>query len=390
MLTLCYDRLMRPGIGYPNLARHQAQPFTPEWRQFDQHWPRTVPLRLLMYTNDYRVYEVGDDVADAWYPIGIGWFDFELDYFAEMSEAARSRVRERRLRVLFYYHEGDNPARIKQRLDQLAEFHGLDADCYRFVSANTQADDIKNFIYFPDHEFFFRYVNREQPMPTLLRRAPGMDFTVLNRTHKWWRASLVSDLEAQGLLNNSLWSYNTAAQAAIDDENDNPIELDSVPGWRKRVHEFVARAPKTCDQFNADQHNDHHVVNQDLYRLTRCQLVFETHFDVDQSGGAFLTEKTFKAIKFGQPFIVVGGPGSLRALREAGYRTFDSVIDPSYDDIQDNTQRWHAIANTLYNLVNSSNQWWYICQSDVAHNQKMFESRSAGPVNTLIEEITCR
>lgn len=390
MLTLCYDRLMRPGIGYPNLAQHQAQPFTPEWRQFDQHWPRTVPLRLLMYTNNYRVYEVGDDVADAWYPIGIGWFDFELDYFAEMSEAARSRVRERRLRVLFYYHEGDNPARIKQRLDQLAEFHGLEADCYRFVSANTQADNIKNFIYFPDHEFFFRYVNREQPMPTLLRRAPSLDFTVLNRTHKWWRASLVSDLEAQGLLNNSLWSYNTAAQSAIDDENDNPIELDSVPGWRERVHKFVAQTPKTCDQFNADQHNDHHVVNQDLYRLTRCQLVFETHFDVDQSGGAFLTEKTFKAIKFGQPFVIVGGPGSLRALREAGYRTFDSVIDPSYDDILNNTQRWHAIANILYNLVNSGNQWWHFCQGDVAHNQKMFESRSAEPVNTLIEEITCR
>jgi len=191
-------------------------------------------------------------------------------------------------------------------------------------------------------------------------------------------------------LANSLWSYNTLGQPALDLEHDNPVELDSVPGWRDRVLEFVNRPPRRCDELGADQQNDHHLVNVDLYQQSQCQLVFETHFDVDQSGGAFLTEKTFKAIKFGQPFVIIGGPGSLRALREAGYRTFDSVIDPSYDTIQNNTLRWHAIANTLYNLINSGNQWWDFCQGDVAHNQRMFESRSLAPVNTLIEEITCR
>jgi hypothetical protein len=42
------------------------------------------------------------------------------------------------LRVLFYYHEGDNPARIKNRLDELQQSL-LPPNCYVFVSGNTAA-----------------------------------------------------------------------------------------------------------------------------------------------------------------------------------------------------------------------------------------------------------
>ena len=40
-----------------------------------------------------------------------------------------------------------------------------------------------------------------------------------------------------------------------------------------------------------------------------------------------LTEKTFKPIKHGQLFFVAGPAGSLQALRDMGYRTFDHVLD---------------------------------------------------------------
>ena len=35
------------GSPYPALARHQARPYTPSWREFGQHWPHTTPAELL-------------------------------------------------------------------------------------------------------------------------------------------------------------------------------------------------------------------------------------------------------------------------------------------------------------------------------------------------------
>jgi len=373
-------------VGYPNLAQHPAQPFTPAWRQFDAHYPRVVPLRLLMYTKNYNIMRVINAVGSrSWYPIGLGWFDFGIDYFDLLSDLVKHEILDGDVKVLFYYHEGDNPARIKTRLDELVVLHNFPPDCYHFVSANTTASQLENFSYFPDHEFFFRFVNRHQ---TAVPTNPTQDFTALNRLHKWWRASIMSDLQHRGLLDNSTWSYNTAKTDSIDLEQDNPIELDRLVGWRDRTQSFANASPHYCDNLTSIQHNDHHVVNTDLYTQSRCHVVLETLFDVDQSGGAFLTEKTFKAIKYGQPFVIAGGPGSLQALRDMGYRTFDHVINPMYDTIQNNTDRWLAIADVLTEL--KCNPGWYeACAHDIVYNQEIFAQRTHEPVNRLLKELEC-
>jgi len=360
-------------------------PFTPAWRNFDAYYPRVVPLRLLMYTKNFKVTRVINAVdTKSWYPIGLSWFDFSIDYFNLLSDLAKYEILCGNIKILFYYHEGDNPARIKDRLDELVKKHNFPPNCYYFISANTAADQLENFSYFPDHEFFFRYVNRHQPA---VIAKPTQDFTALNRLHKWWRASVMSDLQHRGLLDNSIWSYNTAGTASIDLEQDNPFELDTIDGWRDRTKIF-ATTSHYCDNLTSVQHNDHHRVNTDLYTKSRCHIVLETLFDVDQSGGAFLTEKTFKAIKYGQPFVIAGGVGSLQALREMGYRTFDNIINPAYDTIANNTDRWLAIADVLIELKRNPG-WYESCAEDIAHNQKMFAHRVHAPVNRLLEELEC-
>ena len=111
MLNFCYDRLSIPNIGYPNLARWTAEPFTPEWRQFDAHWPRTVPLRLTMYLDaaqiPYAVSTVATAPAGSWYPVAFSWFDFDCNYFAMLSADVRTRLVNKEIKILFYYHEGD-------------------------------------------------------------------------------------------------------------------------------------------------------------------------------------------------------------------------------------------------------------------------------------------
>ena len=383
------DRVVR-NKAYPALARWPAQPYTAEWRQFVQHWPNTVPAELYEHFNthgiEYRLSDFNNPVSGAYYTVGIGFFNFDVDYFALMSEQVRRQLRREELTVLFYYHEGDNPFRIRDRLDELCQNHLLPSNCYRFVSGNTAAEGIPGFVYFPDHELLYWHRNQQIPPTPVHSNKRLRDFTVLSRTHKWWRATVMTDLHRTGLLNNSYWSYRTDV-ATDEAETDNPIEVDTL-GIRTDIEQFLSNGPYSCDTLTPEQHNDHHLIETNHFTNSYCNIILETHFDADGSGGAFLTEKTFKAIKHGQPFILVGCAGSLVALRSLGYRTFDHAIDNSYDTIQNNTERWIAVRSAIAQLKSQDLHTWFdTCRSDVEHNQQLFCSSKASRLNTLLERI---
>jgi hypothetical protein len=384
------DTVLR-GKAYPALAEWQAVPYTAEWRQFAHHWPYTVPCELLEHCNthgiDYELQPVRKQLdGNCWYPVGLGFFNFEIDYFSLMPPDVMQALRQKNLRVLFYYHEGDNPHHIKTRLEALCQQHQLDSDCYRFVSGNTVANGLKNFVWFPDHELLYWHRNQEIA-PTVIHTDPrSMEFTVLNRTHKWWRATAMTDLVCSGILDRSYWSYRT--DVGIDDNfEDNPLEID-VLDLRDQLQTFVQGAPYTCDQLTSDQHNNHSLVVDEHFSNSYCSIVLETHFDADGSQGAFLTEKTFKCLKHGHPFVIAGGPGSLATLRDLGYRTFDHAIDNSYDLELDNTQRWIKLKQAIFNIQQQDmHKWFEKCLPDIKHNQQVFLASKKHRLNTLYDKL---
>ena len=48
-----------------------------------------------------------------------------------------------------------------------------------------------------------------------------------------------------------------------------------------------------------------------------------------------------------QPFMVLGNRGTLKRLKQYGYRTFDQIWDESYDDLPTWQQRADAIVKNL-------------------------------------------
>ena len=68
-----------------------------------------------------------------------------------------------------------------------------------------------------------------------------------------------------------------------------------------------------------------------------------------------LTEKTFKPIALGMPFVIVGTQGSLEYLRSYGFRTFGDIWDESYDTCSDDI-RIQKIADLLKDLDQKSQQ----------------------------------
>ena len=386
-MKLIADRILKNRI-YPALARHEARPYTQSWREFGQHWPWTIPFRLQEYCDAHGItldiVSINDVASDdlAYYPIGIGFFDFEIDYIALLPDLVMQKLSQGSVVLLFYYHEGDNPRRIKNRLDQLCQQHQLNSQCYRFISGNSAAKNIPGFVYFPDFEFWYFQRNLECT-PVQYSGPRTHDFTLLNRLHKTWRAIAVSDLHRHGLLNNSFWSYCETGELG----NDSPIEVDLISRLRWDTTKFLENGPYFCDDLAQQQRNDHSLLIEKFYSQSWCNIVMETHFDADQSGGVFLTEKTFKPIKHGQLFFVAGCAGSLSLLRELGYRTFDSVLDNSYDLIQDATQRWIALREAIAQAQPQLPKLFELARADIEHNQQLFLSNKSQRLNTLFKDI---
>jgi hypothetical protein len=211
------------------------------------------------------------------------------------------------------------------------------------------------------------------------------NFLIMNRTHKAWRSVVMADLARTGVLEQAVYSYNCDLSEGTS-LDDCAIQADTL-GLLPHIETFLAGVPYCCDTLTSDQHNDHSLTT-DLFDRTWCSIVLETHFDADGSGGAFLTEKTFKCLKHGHPFVLVGCAGSLAALRSAGYRTFDQVIDPAYDTIQDNTQRWLAVRALILDLDSKDMSSVYAqCAEDILHNRQHFLASKHNRLNSLYERL---
>lgn len=85
------------------------------------------------------------------------------------------------------------------------------------------------------------------------------------------------------------------------------------------------------------------------YQNTLLSVVMETCQNYDDW---FFSEKTWKPILYKHPFILFNKEFSLQKLRDFGYKTFDSIIDESYDTIINHEDRMLAIITELKRICN--------------------------------------
>jgi hypothetical protein len=91
------------------------------------------------------------------------------------------------------------------------------------------------------------------------------------------------------------------------------------------------------------------VVPIEIYNQTAYTLVAETnglnHFN-------FYTEKIVKPILARRLFVTIAGQHYLRNLRAMGFKTFDGVIDETYDSVEDPQTRWQMAMQQVQLLCN--------------------------------------
>jgi hypothetical protein len=88
-------------------------------------------------------------------------------------------------------------------------------------------------------------------------------------------------------------------------------------------------------------------IKPEPYIDTYFSLVTET---VYESRHSFFTEKIWKPIMMGHPWIAVANHGFYKDLRDLGFKTFDSLIDESFDEISNPHSRLTRQAQVIEDL----------------------------------------
>lgn len=376
---------------YPNLARYHARPLTPEWRKFYQHWPFSEPPRIVEYFAEEGV------TCNSWqfkyYLIAVSFFDFSIQWFELIPQEKLERMRRGQLGIMFFYNEGDNPERIYQHLCEQCQRNNIPTKMLFLISGNSAADSLPNCHWFPDHELLFRKRNKKINALEYHDMPRTRLFTALVRTHKWWRATTMAQLWRNGWHRYGYFSYNPDIHVN-ESELDNPIEIDNFENLRQDTYDFLQQGRFVSDSFTSDQHNDHHLCVPEHFTDSYLNVVIETHMDADQSNGVFLSEKTWKPIKHAQPFVIFGTAHSLAKLRDLGYRTFDGIIDNSYDNISNTTERWFKITQILQDMFEKKHSYMHsvltACKQDLLWNQQHFLNSKKDRLNILLEKIKCK
>jgi len=96
----------------------------------------------------------------------------------------------------------------------------------------------------------------------------------------------------------------------------------------------------------------------EFYKNTYFSVVTETRSSNGQC--RVLSEKTFKPIANNHPFILVTVPHVLKLLQELGYRTFNGIIDESYDSETNDSTRLLMIVDEIQRLSNLNDEQLFV------------------------------
>ena len=102
---------------------------------------------------------------------------------------------------------------------------------------------------------------------------------------------------------------------------------------------------------NTDTITSVNTFTKTMYEQTLLSIITET---IVLSNTMLISEKTWKAIAIGHPFMIVGSKGILKQLKEMGYKTFDRWIDESYDNAETFSERVDIICNNIKILNENS------------------------------------
>ncbi len=258
--------------------------------------------------------------------------------------------------ILSFAHEGIIQEALLE-LHKIMQKHQIPKHKVLFVSGahNVPADIQVNTacinIWQSNLRTIWRWqTGREETSPVSVPVEANKRYVCFNRKPREHRIALLCMLYDRGVLDKGIVSCHTKVEIGREDVLINN-GLRRYIGLGCFSHD-TARAireklPMVVDYEVVSGVQSLLEFNEDIYPQTYFSVVTETFFRDELT---FITEKVFRPIMFGHPFIVASTPHYLKSLRELGYETFPELFDESYDSIEDDKERLTMIANEVTRL----------------------------------------
>ena len=216
--------------------------------------------------------------------------------------------------------------------------------------------------YWPGFEYsqLVNHMFGDKAIPEVNLKRRKKKFTCLNRIDKGHRRYVAVNLWKRELVKSGFFSFSfgkfkfdgtnyVLGKTEWDEDPGEAREYDAID-WDMPYYEwkkFYDTGPWTADELTIEEHNHHWHVEAQHYKQAYWNFVTETGIE----DVPFLSEKTFKPIINLQPFIIMGGCGSLKLLQDLGYKTFGEYIDESYDSFENPQVRVKAATRQAINLA---------------------------------------
>lgn len=232
------------------------------------------------------------------------------------------------------------------------------------------ANKYPNFIdwYFFSHalvsrEWFAHYKYLSAGNYGNLNKSFLFDFGIITKMRQY-RLYLFKLLGKSFFDSNSYYSIDVTQDWKNDLKNHDYFDL--INDYPLTYESFLPTKSVSYDNFGKDSTNKVNDFKQNLisyehYSKVNFVVILETAF---QSRKKHLTEKIFKPIVAGKPFILVAGKNNIDYLKSYGFKTFNNVIDESYDNEEDHKERLIKIKFSLKD---------YMCNFLVTTTEKMHQ-----------------
>lgn len=193
---------------------------------------------------------------------------------------------------------------------------------------------------------------------------PGKLFLSYNGNRRIHRIGLVGEIVALELDKKGYLSWGVhPGPFTYDCEDERIIDYSQRPILFRNKIKAVKFLQENTLVIDHDGHDffdqDDRKYNSKHYYDSAFSVVTETFapaennsYPNDEFNVLWTTEKTWKPIAIGHPFLLLGSVHTLQYLRSEGYYTFPELFDESYDNERDLIKRTKMIVNNIERLAN--------------------------------------
>jgi hypothetical protein len=187
---------------------------------------------------------------------------------------------------------------------------------------------------------------------------------------------MIERMRDAGLLEHALWTNLDTTPVYHHIYQTDLLKRESVIHLLPKQYEV--------EQYNENIQNqfDHSFIKHELFNNqwgdvyiraepyidTYFSLVSETVYDYPYS---LRSEKIYKPIVMGHPFVAVANCGFYRDLRNTGFQTYHTLIDESFDLVDNNQDRLDRIATVVQDLCSRNlDEFLVAAQAISKYNQQ--------------------